>query len=185
MANRTGVDVMAGRCEVVDGDLVVRHSPLRVVHPFALLVGVGTLLAAGYSLATGWTYVADGRSASWPVLLVVGTLTLGGPLVAAYRKDLLTDERIPLDAVVGVRVDEEVRRWYFKQRRRLPVVVVEYADGNRSAEYPVRLHARDTERELQALVRLFEEQGFRVSGRELVEGVDWTEGTFDDAVADE
>jgi hypothetical protein len=104
------VEVMAGSCAVEDGELLVRHSPPRAIHPIPLLTSCALLAAGAASLLTGWTYVAEGQPMSGETLLLFAGLTLAIPAFAARRKRLLTDARIPLRAVDHARVETESRR---------------------------------------------------------------------------
>jgi len=156
------VEVMAGSCAVEDGELLVRHSPLRAIHPVPLLGSCALLTAGAASLLTDWTYVAEGQPMSSETLLLFAGLTLAIPAFTARRKRLLTDARIPLRDIDHARVETESRRWYLKQERELPVVVVEYVDDGERATYPIHLHGRGAEAERDALLAMLEAQGIRV-----------------------
>ena len=158
------VEVLGGYCTVEDGELVVSRSAFRAVHPLMLLL-VGALVLLTVVEVLTPSQVIDSRVQSDASALVLGFGTLGLLLVDLYLKGLLGgDLRVPVRAVRDVSIETERRLWYFKTRRKLPMVVLTVDREGGTTEHAVRLHADDAEQEGQALVDLLERHGAPVGG---------------------
>lgn len=162
--SRTTAPVYGGECRIEDGTLTVSHSPLRAVNPVVILAVVALLLLSLSDFLTGFRIGRPGGTAGWQEGVVFAVLLVVLSLASAYRTDVLTDQRVPLSAITAVRIAEESRRWYFKQTRTLPTVVVEYSTAGETTTYPIRLalHGGEYDRELREVRSLFEAHGFHV-----------------------
>ncbi|MFB6142414.1 MAG: hypothetical protein ABEJ30_03625 [Halorientalis sp.] len=166
MSRPNRVGVFAGTCTVTEDAIHVSHDPWRVLHPWYVLLIGGFVTLGTYSLFTGAPlgHPASLGGVGWLFAYGTGLALVGAGLVQARQKRVLTDHSIPLRDVVGVRIETESRRGYFKQSDEVPVVVVEYATGSGTETYPIRLHRRERDhgREVARLRSLLAERGMYV-----------------------
>lgn len=158
------VEVFAGRCTLADGELHVSHSVWRAVHPF-MMFAVLVFLALTVDLFVRGPVMDGGRRYHWHGMAVLFLMVVGLVGYDLATREVVSDKRIPVADIEGVRLETERRRGYPRRQHAVPLVVVEYAADDGTATYPIPLHRRWSayEPEVLGLLGLFEVAGVPVA----------------------
>jgi len=154
-------EVLGGHCTVEDGELVVSRSIRRTVNPLMWLLTVAFLALGLVQFLTPAEFTRDVRPADDASLLALAVFQFVLVVVDAYRT-AGRDLRVPLRAIREVRVETERRRWYFKTRKELPMVVLTVDRRDGATDHSIRLDASEADRQASALLVLLSRHGVEV-----------------------
>jgi hypothetical protein len=171
---RRAIPVHGGECVVDCAAAALRLNQSRFRHMHALgfvfsALSVGTALVA---LATDWQYVAEGQVVEW---WLIGGIGLWLPAATygrvAWRRlrGYTGTRRIPLRSIEDARLTTESVRWYWKQRRTVPLLIVTYRADRRHCKRRVLLEPRFDDDDVTDLVAALRNAGIRVAIDDSVE----------------
>lgn len=158
--------IFGGYCEIKDDALIIKQSIFRHLHLFTWFFSIVFISLGIYSYITGWIYT-EGAPLDWKLFLIFGLYAPSVKILGILLdriKGFTWDREIPLDSIEDINVEDEIRRWYLKERKIVPVFIVRY-EKNGLKKRRISLNLKYYEEEFKEGKKFFEQLGFKVNSQ--------------------